>query len=175
MKSLIFLLAPLFLFSCTKEVNQVQQTSASKASMRSAIAESGVRNLVRNKEGKTWQDVDAFYRQLPDRFSDAEQLNFLKGYTIAILERSYHLSESGSLEAVEYYTEELLSLSYPHPDVMANFLSRLQGHWNNRKLARAAKTTLKKCEQAAGASEGTRAALQRHHASLDQLQSLASR
>lgn len=178
MKNLLLTATVLFLFACTKEVSQVQDPQTSRASVRQAINESGVRDFVRNNEAHTWQDVDAFYRQLPARFSDAEQLNFLKGYTIAILERSYHLSESTdpeALKAVAYYTKELLALSYPHPDVMANFLSRLEGHWSHRKIAKAAKSTLEKCESVSAASEGGNAAVQRHQASLDQLQALASR
>ncbi len=178
MKNLILFFLPLLFIACTKEVNQVQDAEASKATVRQAIAESGVRNLVRNKEGKTWQDVDAFYRQLPARFSDPEQLDFLKGYTIAILERSYHLSESTdaeALKAVEYYTKELLRLSYPHPDVMAHFLTRLKGHWSRRKIAKTARKALEKSENMAAASEGGNAAMQRHQSSLEQLKALANK
>ena len=157
---------------------QAQQNPDSKTVLRQAIVESGVREFARNTDKHTWQDVDAFYRQLPARFSDPEQLDFLKGYTIAILERSYHLSEStdaAALKAVEYYTKELLRLSYPHPDVMAHFLSRLKGHWSSRKIAKTARKALEKSENMAAASEGGNAAMQRHQSSLEQLKALANK
>lgn len=147
MKRLLLFLAILTL-GCSEDEfaqqpNQPQQVDSakSKARVQNAFYESGIRDLLTNKEGKTWKDVDNFYKEMLVKYQNSDQLDNLRRYAIGIIVRDYGLTEikeSEILPIVEFYTNEQLTLSYAMPDVLFKCLNKLDGYWSKAQISKAA-------------------------------------
>lgn len=152
MKNILLFLAILSMGCSQDKVAEqpVQQTTkgTEKVKVKNVIRESGVRNLLlQKKEGKTWRDVDSFYKDMLVKFKDSDQLDYLRGYVITVLVRNYRLAEvegNEILPVIEYYMNEQLTLNTPNPYVFFKCLERLKGYWNPTQISKAARTGYEK-------------------------------
>ncbi len=89
-----------------------------------------------NATGKTWKDVDSFYKQSLQKYATAPYLDYLKGALVAALagepNENLKLSHDGTTatqEAIAFYASEIKGLKVKQSLLVLHFLQELKKFW----------------------------------------------
>jgi hypothetical protein len=140
-KSIFFTIAmTLFVISCQKSAPQdslvrVNTTENSTLSLGVLPNDIELNKFIYNPQNFSWKAVDEYYRQevLIKHNSDSF-FNNLRKLTITTLVNQYDFLQSASMNQIEFYANELMTVELPDPAVFIKVLGRLKGHWSDQKI-----------------------------------------
>ena len=152
-KTALFLLCIISLNACQQASDEISKESLLNQSIpkfdskRFQMIEDaiGFTKITTEREGKTWRDMDKFYRELPNRFSklgyqDEETLEDLRFNTIVNMVSPYIYGmlddeDAPDTKLISYYADEFMRMGAGNLETSALFLSKLKGIWSEDKLS----------------------------------------
>lgn len=100
-----------------------------------ASSESGLDNLIWNKEGKySWENLDAYYMKIDSLSYSNDIKRMLKQKATTSLIEQYRLLEKGSNTKKEFYADEILNKDLFNVDLAYKLTMYFKDKWSKTKL-----------------------------------------
>lgn len=146
-KSTIFILSGFLLafFACTKDapVVKIAPAAVQPAQDRGLLPDSlsvRLQELGGHTSAYTWKDLDQFYRKVIAPISpDESYRDNARKMCMFFMVKKYQLTENADPATLAYYTTEMQSLPYIHPETMLALLKSMKGYWPDDKIRQIAR------------------------------------